>query len=332
MMDRKFKSSWAAIPILALGLLWHVSAAGAQDQVDIACGPLARQKLDIHWPGSPGRGFSMVIFIHGGSLESGDKADEDYAAVWKPFPPAGIACATVNYSLSSDAPWPAMPEDCAAAVAWIRKAVADRGGDPKRIFLLGHSSGAMLAALLATDAKYLEAQAMQPRDLGGVIAMGSIMWDEEFEATAAKMPADKLKEALDKQPLYRMFGTPQAYIGFWPMKHVNAAMPPFLFLIAEAEQEAPPVLKHAKAFCEAARKLGVHADWLVLKDRTHYSAIRRFSEPGDPTFEAVKKFVFQNAKSIINVTRSSLIFRIDPNTRCVYSAWMATLTADQLPT
>ena len=262
-------------------------------QNDAAYGTHARQTLDLHWPGSAS-GFPTVVFIHGGSLNSGDKSDDDYRDVWKPFPEAGIACATINYRLAEDALWPAQPEDCAAAVVYVRQAVLEHGGDAHRIFLMGHSSGAMLAALLGTDGHFLSARGMKPVDLAGVIAMGSIMWDEEFEATVAKVPAERIAALFKSDPAYRMFGTPEVYQNLWPMKHLNAAMPPFLFLIAESEQENPPILKHAKTFCEAARLLGVQAAWRVLPGRTHYSAVRKLSETDDPTFAIIRDFVLRD--------------------------------------
>jgi acetyl esterase/lipase len=162
----------AMIPILFVPLA--AFAAPAVSQNDVPYGDHPRQRLDMHWPDSPPAGFATVIFIHGGSLESGDKSDEDYRDVWKPFPAVGIACATINYRLAADASWPAQAEDCAAAVAWIRRAVSKRGGDVRRIFVVGHSSGATLAALLGTDRRFLEAQGMKPRDLAGIVPMGSI--------------------------------------------------------------------------------------------------------------------------------------------------------------
>ena len=73
-----------------------------------------------------------------------------------PFPAAGIACANVNYRLLSAAPWPAPAEDVALAIAWLRAQIAARGGDPRKLFLLGHSSGAMLVALVGSDARFLK--------------------------------------------------------------------------------------------------------------------------------------------------------------------------------
>jgi acetyl esterase/lipase len=210
---------------------------------------------------------------------------------------AGIACIMINYRLAADASWPAQVEDCAAAVAWTRRAAVDRGGDPGRIFVIGHSSGAMLAAVLASDWRWLASQKLKPTDLAGVVPMGSIMWDEEFDAATASASAGRMAALFPNDSPFQMFGTPETYRNLWPMKHVNAAMPPLLFLVAETEQELPPILRHAKTFCESARKLGVQADWRVLPNRTHYTAIRMLSDTGDPTFALIRDFVFRRKTS-----------------------------------
>jgi hypothetical protein len=70
---------------------------------------------------------------------------------------------------------------------------------------------------------------------------------------------------------------------------------PFLFLIAEAEQEQPPVLKTNRKFTEDSRALGNRAEYKVLPGRTHYSAIRKLSEPDDPVFTIIRDFIRHGA-------------------------------------
>jgi acetyl esterase/lipase len=142
------------------------SAAGRAQSVErnLAYGPDPLQRLDLSVPA--GTGFSTVIFVHGGSLSSGDKGDEDYGRVCAPFPTAGIACANVNYRLVPAHRWPAPAEDVAAAVAWVKANVGARGGDPHELFLFGHSSGATLVALVASDARYLAQHGLVVGEIG----------------------------------------------------------------------------------------------------------------------------------------------------------------------
>lgn len=280
----------ARIPWVLLALvLGTVPKASQALERDLAYGPDPSQRLDLSIPAA--KGFPTVIFVHGGSLTSGDKADEDYGNVCAPFPVAGMACANVNYRLAPAHPWPAQAEDVAAAVAWVRSKIGERGGDPQKLFLLGHSSGATLVAVLGTDERYLARHGMKTSDLRGVVPMGSVMWDDELEQALTKYGRERVEAAYARDPDNRMYGSLDAYLDHWPIRHVHAGMPPFLFLIAESEQEQPPVLKTNRKFVEDARSLGNWAEYKVLAGRTHYSAIRKLNEPGDPVFAIVRDFV-----------------------------------------
>ncbi|HJQ98152.1 MAG TPA: alpha/beta hydrolase fold domain-containing protein [Candidatus Polarisedimenticolaceae bacterium] len=194
----------------------------------------------------------------------------------------------VNYRLAPAHAWPAQAEDVAAAVAWVRANIGARGGDPAKLFLLGHSSGAMLVALIGTE---------KPAGVRGVIPMGSIMYDDELEQAIEKHGKERVEAAFGKDPDNAMYGSLERYLDHWPIRHVASGMPPYLFLIAEAEQEHPPVLKTTKAFVERATALGNRADLRVLPGRNHYGAIRTLAKPGDTVFAIIRGFVRAGASS-----------------------------------
>jgi len=275
---------------LFVGLMLRSEAGAAESlERDVAYGPDPNQRLDLSVPSA--KGFTTVLFIHGGSLSSGDKADEDYRNVCAAFPDAGIACANVNYRLAPEHAWPAPVEDVAAAVAWVRTNISQRGGDPNKLFLLGHSSGARLIALVGADKRYLAHHGVKASDLRGVIPMGSIMWDDELEQALKQHARDRVEKSFGRDPDNKTYASLDAYLNAWPIRHVRAGLPPFLFLIAEAEQEQPPVLKTNRKFVEDTRALGNRAEYQVLCGRTHYSAIRKINEPGDTVFAIVRDFV-----------------------------------------
>ncbi|HEX5043026.1 MAG TPA: alpha/beta hydrolase [Candidatus Polarisedimenticolaceae bacterium] len=265
-----------ALAFVALAAL----TAGSPTERNLAYGTHPRQRLDLVVPET--KGFPTVVFVHGGSLSTGDKADEDYGKVCRAFPAAGIACASVNYRLAADAGWPAQAEDVATALTWVRAHVAARGGDPDRLFLLGHSAGAMLVALVGTEGT---------AHVRGVVPVGSVMWDEEAERVLKTHSREEVEAAFARSPDNRMYASLDAYLDHWPIRHVRAGMPPFLFLVAEEEQEHPPVLRTNRAFVERARALGNQADLIVLPHRTHMSAIRGLHLPGDEVFAIVRDFV-----------------------------------------
>jgi len=282
----------AWLPVMFFWLAVASNAGVAQgSERELKYGPDPNQGLDLSLP--TGKRFPTVIFVHGGSLTSGDKADEDYGRVCAPFPDAGIACANVNYRLAPAHPWPAQAEDVAAAVAWVRKNIQARGGDPLKLFLVGHSSGAMLVALVGTDEHYLARLGLKTSDLRGVIPMGSIMWDDELEQALKQYGRSRVEESFRRDSDTRIYGSLDTYLEHWPIRHVRAGLPPFLFLIAESEKDQPPVLRTDMKFVEDSRALGNWAQYKVLPGRTHYSAIRNLSEPGDAVFSIVRDFVRQ---------------------------------------
>src|SRR5262249_903308 len=93
------------------------------------------------------------------------------------------------------------------------------------------------------------------------------------------------------EPDNRMYGSFEKYQDHWPIHHVHAGLPPFLFLIAESEQEQPPVLKTNLKFVQDARKLGNKADYKVLAGRKHYTMVQQLHRPNDAMFAIVLEFM-----------------------------------------
>ena len=285
--------SFGHMLITVLLILNSASAAQAVER-DIPYGPDAQQRLDLFLPGA--RGFPTVIFVHGGSLTSGDKADDDYGAVCQPFAASGIGCANINYRLGPSHKWPAQAEDVASAVAWVRHDIGARGGDSAKLVLMGHSSGATLVALVGSDESYLATQSLTLHDIRGVIPMGSIMWDEDLAQAIQRRGRGAVAQRFTANPDNALFSSLDQYLGHWPIEHIHAGLPSFLFLIAEEEQEQPPILMTNRTFVERSRALGNEADYLVLKDRDHYGVIHRVGEPGDPAFHAIVEFIERSTR------------------------------------
>jgi len=264
-------------------------AASQEIKTDVGYGSDAAQRLDLRIPAA--KNFATLIFVHGGSLTSGDKADSDYAHVCDSFPQVEIACANLNYRLGPQHPWPAQAEDLASAVAWVRTNIASYGGDPKKLFLLGHSSGATLVALAGSDDTYLAKHRLKLSDLRGVMPMGSIMWDDDLEQAIAQHGREAIALNFLRVPDNRMYGSLEKYEDHWPIHHVHAGLPPFLFLIAESEQEQPPVLKTNVKFVQDARKFGNEADYKVFAGRKHYTMVRQLHLPRDAVFAIIVEFM-----------------------------------------
>jgi len=119
------------------------------------------------------------------------------------------------------------------------------------------------------------------------------MWDDELDEAIKQHGRSRVEEGFAHDADNRIFGSLATYQDHWPIRHVRVGMPPFLFLIAEAEKEHPPVLKTDSTFVERAHALKNQAEYKILPGRTHYSAIRNLSQPGDAVFSIVRDFVRQ---------------------------------------
>jgi acetyl esterase/lipase len=119
---------------------------------DASYGANERNRLDVFYPDSRANRSApapVVMFVHGGGFVAGDKRMpgspySDNVALWAVR--HGLIGVNMTYRLAPQFPWPAGAEDVAAAVAWVRKSIAEYGGDPQRIFLMGTSAGAAHAA------------------------------------------------------------------------------------------------------------------------------------------------------------------------------------------
>ena len=118
---------------------------------DLSYGPDARQRLDV-WRTLPTPVHAPVIlYVHGGGWTMGDKREQGRPMLHE-FVARGWVVATTNYRLAPKDPWPAQIEDVVRCLAWVKRSIADYGGDPERIVISGGSAGGHLAALAALAA------------------------------------------------------------------------------------------------------------------------------------------------------------------------------------
>lgn len=169
---------------------------------EIAYGPGPRQRYDVYRAldslGRPLAGPApVVIFIHGGSWESGDK--RGYAWVGEALAQMGIVAVLPNYGLMPRTRFPDFVDDAARAVAHARGRVAEWGGDSTRVTLMGHSAGAHIAALVAYDGRYLARQGLTPAALRGFIGLSGpydFVFDTELLQRTFAGSAERERDAL----------------------------------------------------------------------------------------------------------------------------------------
>jgi acetyl esterase/lipase len=134
-------------------------------------GALPRQKLDIYRPTTPAPagGWPVVVFFYGGTWTWGERAE--YQFVGEALASRGVLTLVADYRLYPEGRYPDFLHDSAAAVAWGLRESARLGGNPKRVFAMGHSAGAYNAAMLALDERWLKAAGHSPSALAGWVGL-----------------------------------------------------------------------------------------------------------------------------------------------------------------
>lgn len=172
--------------------------------------PGERHGIDIYRPANATAGVPVVVFFYGGSWQTG--AREDYRFVGRRLAQQGMLVLVADYRTYPDTTFPGFVEDGASAVAWARAHAAEWGGDPRCLFVAGHSAGAQIAALLGTDQRYLAAHGVKPTDLAGVISLSGPL---DFAITG---------------DLVAVFGDPARWPEAQPVNFVDGDEPPFLLI------------------------------------------------------------------------------------------------------
>jgi acetyl esterase/lipase len=233
------------------------------------------QSLDVYGAAA-GQARPIMAFIHGGGWAFGDKANpqqgRDKAAA---FTRRGFVYATLNYRLSPAAKHPEHVQDVAAAIAWLHKNASTIGGDPNRLYVMGHSAGAHLAALVATDERRLAAHGLPLSAIRGVVPLDGAGYDLTVEAPLAISQGGMLglwyRDAFG--------GDPAGWADASPLSHVapGKAIPPFLLVHAAR----PDAVTQSRALAKALRAAGVQAETLLTPKQGHNQINRQFGRAGD---------------------------------------------------
>jgi acetyl esterase/lipase len=177
----KFVLCWFVAPLTALALLAACAPtavlnalAGHDSHVlseGVAYGPLPRQRIDVYRPNAaaPAGGWPVVVFFYGGSWNRGERGD--YRFVGEALASRGILTLVADYRLYPQVRYPDFLADSAQALAFGLREAPRLGGNPKRVFVMGHSAGAYNAAMLALDPRWLAATGHSPRELAGWVGL-----------------------------------------------------------------------------------------------------------------------------------------------------------------
>jgi len=242
---------------------------------NIAYGPEARQQLDVYQPQGEVRNAPVVVFFYGGSWSTGERAD--YRFVGEALASQGIVAVVADYRLSPAVRYPVFVQDSARAVRWARDHAAGYGADPARLFVMGHSAGAYNAAMVALDARWLQAEGMKPSQLAGWIGLAG--------------PYDFLP-----------IGDPQTQVAFeWPgtpadsqpLMHASRASPPAL-LLAPTEDRSVNPQRSTVAMAQRLKNSGVRVESALFDGVSHVTLIASMAavlRGRAPVLEQVAAFV-----------------------------------------
>jgi len=247
-------------------------------------GAAGDEQMDLYLPST--KNFKTIVYVHEGGLMSGDKKDEPYAKIAEKFQRDGFAFILINYRLGPANKWPAQPDDVCVAFACVKKHISAYGGDSSKVFIAGHSSGAFLTSLVCTDTKYMAKQGFALKNIAGFIVIGS-----QLKAVYPAVPKEKLVAFFQKNSYLSIFGDTAVYADAQAMAHINAAIPPGLFIIAEKEQFEPPILEQTQEFIEKAKPYNLDISYKVITGRTHMSNITKMPEDNDEVYALIKNFV-----------------------------------------
>ncbi|MDH3735322.1 MAG: alpha/beta hydrolase fold domain-containing protein [Gemmatimonadota bacterium] len=277
-----FAPPYASSDSIYLPLLARVPRSGVTVTKDLAYGSDRRHRLDVYRPDGAARA-PVFVYVHGGGYRTGDRDinEEIYANVLNYFSRHGMLGINATYRLAPDATWPSGGEDMRQLIDWVRANAAEYGGDPDRIFMMGHSAGATHVATYAFDRRF---QPASGHGLAGVVLVSG-------RYTIKDEPADP---TFDGIRLY--FGDdPSGYPTRSVVTHVPGSDVAAMLVIAEYDQRnlVETTGELFVALCD--RDEGRCPRFLQLKYHNHMSEISHINTQDDLLGSEILEFFKEGA-------------------------------------
>lgn len=254
---------------------------------DIHYAPGPSQILDLYVPAISG--FTTIVYTYSGGWHSG--SSKSSAPIAEELVHLGYGCALVSHRLFPPAVFPAPAEDLAAGFGWVKTNIASRGGDPTRIILAGHSSGAQLSLLIATDPRYLLTHGLTPDAIRAVIGLSAPV-DLSRHADGHGY-GDVLFSGHGADPFHR----DEALLeDASRIRHLSRGMPPTLLVIGEQD---PPMLEaDARAFARKAPGPGNRVRVVVVPGKDHLGVARGMTDHQGMVLTTVQEFIQNSAEGV----------------------------------
>lgn len=253
-----------------------------------------RQSLDLYLPSSDSErcvaidsptcstAAPIILYVHGGGWIAGGKEQ----SLFKPlaFVPNGFVFASTNYPFLPKISVAEMAKSVADAVGWLRRHSTEFGGDPERIFLVGHSAGAHLVSLLATNTSFLEQAGVPMASIRGVVSLDTLVYNLPKLISS---PAGGFHTQL-------FVGNKAFLEKISPWHHISdgADQTPFLIFYSDGR---PDAINQTIPFGARMRSAGQEAIVVEAAGRSHDSLHEKLGTPGDEATALILEFIRRHA-------------------------------------
>ena len=286
----KFLILWVVVSFL---FCTDVLAQRVQRDIPYATPAIERQVLDIHAP-KDAQDLPVVFWIHGGGWQTGDKSEVQVKP--QAFTDKGFVFVSTNYQLLPKVEMGTIIRDIAKSIHWVHDHIAESGGDPKRIFVMGHSAGAQLAALICTDDRYLKAEGLSFSILKGCVPVDGDTYD-----VPAIIETAETRRRVHHQPQAKFghrekFGNdPAKHVDFSAVTHItkDKGIPPFLILYVSSH---PDTSAQAERLAAVLKDAGIPVKLHGARDSSHSKLNEDIGLPEDLGTKALFEFVAEALK------------------------------------
>jgi acetyl esterase/lipase len=274
--------------VVALGVCTAAQGQDIKRDIPYVDQATNRQTLDVYSPRGA-KNLPVVFWIHGGGWEGGDKSSVQIKP--QAFMDKGFVFVSTNYRLLPNVDMETIIRDVAKSIHWTHHHIAEHGGDPERLFVMGHSAGAQLAALISIDDRYLRAEGLSLGIIKGCVPVDGDTYDvpaiietEETRRRVHGLPPPKFGHR-------EKFGNdPAKHRDFSAVTHVakDTGIPPFLLLYVA---DHPYTSAQAQRLGGVLKEAGVPVTAFGAKETTHNKINADLGLPDDPATKALFEFV-----------------------------------------
>lgn len=228
---------------------------------NLAYGPEPRQKLDVYAPAKGIKPAGIVVFVYGGSWNSGSKSDYGFAG--RALAARGYVTAVFDYRLVPQIRYPGFIEDAAKAVAWAHLHAADYGADPRKLYLIGHSAGAYNAMMVTLAPQFLAREGLAPSDVTAVVGLSGPYDFLPLGVSATQEAFAGVDNLAATQPIN--------------LPRRARATPPIMLATGDADETVQP--RNTKALAAALRSTGHAVEEKYYTGLGHVDTLLALSRP-----------------------------------------------------